>query len=253
MKKILFAVFVVSMFAASCSKEKGNQTKTPIAQEKRVTRIDEVSSNGSTGTETYQYDEKGRLKLWNYKSSQYVFDYTTSGKMMVAHSNNGVLQWNYDCDLNSKGLVTSVAIKYPDGTLYGTYTYSYNSDDYIIYTNYTPVSGQGFYFNYQLENGNLVSYTQTTLSNNGTTNAIYTYDPAIKNTLTYSYAGSFPGDMFGRKTKNLHTHLVLKKADGTVTHEFDRAISINNEGYVTKMKNTNLVTGFWTEATYTYE
>lgn len=253
MKKILFAVFVISIFAASCSKEKGSQTKAPATQAKKVTRIDEINNSGGTGVETYQYDEKGRLKVWVNNTSKLLFDYATNGKMMVAGYNNGVLQWNYDCDMNSKGLVTSVAIKYPDGSLYGTYTYSYNSDDYIIYANYTPVSGQGFYFNYQLENGNLVSYTQKTLSNNLTINATYTYDPAIPNTLTYSYAGAFPGDMFGRKTKNLHTHLVLKRGDGTITHEFDRAITVNNEGYVSKMKSTNTVTGFWTEATYTYE
>ena len=253
MKKILFAVITLSFFTVSCHKEKITGPDNAGGVTKKMKRIDEVTSTGSTGSELYQYDEKGRLKEWTYNTSRNVFDYSVNGKIMVTNFNNGVPEWKYECDLNSKGLVTGLLVKYPDGTLYGTYTYNYNSDDYLVYTSYTPVSGQGFSFTYQIENDNLVAYTQRSLDNSITRIGTYSYDTPIKNTLSYSTGGYFPGDMFGRQTKNVHTSLVLTKADGTVTHNFKRNIEVDYDGYISKVRNTNLLTGVWVEATYTYE
>lgn len=252
MKKILLGTITVITLITSCSKEKTDTTTNPPGQMKKVTRIQELYSNSTTGSQSFKYDAEGRLSEWDFNNNNCVFDYSVPGKLLVSQTENGAQRWNYVCDLNSNGNVTKLMINNPDGSLYGTYQYDYNSEDYIIYTSYTPVSGQGFNFTYQVENGNLVSYTQHNLASNITYVATYTYDLSLKNTLPYSYAGSFPGDMFGKNSKNLHTAMVVKRENGTVTADYVRTIEVNSEGYAVKVKSTNTVTGFWTEAVYTY-
>lgn len=252
MKKFLLGTITVITLLTSCSKEKTSPGNNPPEQMKKVTLIQELYSSGSTNTESFKYDAQGRLSEWNFDKNRCVFDYSVPGKLLISQTEDGAQRWNYVCDLNSKGNVTKLIINNPDGSLYGTYQYEYNSEDYIIYTSYAPASGPGFNFTYQLENGNLVSYTQKNLASNTTTTASYTNDLNLKNTLPYSYAGAFPGDMFGRNTKNLHTGLVMKRENGTLIANYVRAIEVNSQGYAVKVKSTNTVTGYWTEATYTY-
>ncbi|MFN8252325.1 MAG: hypothetical protein U0V75_10620 [Ferruginibacter sp.] len=202
MKRICFLILAVSVFT-SCKKEKAPSSLQQPAAEMKMVRADQQNSTGSTEMETYVYDAKGRLSEWRNNNFLYVFDYSIPGKITAAEKdlNSGNPEWNFDCDVNGKGFITSIKIKYPDGVLYGTYTFIYNADDYVTERAYKPASGNGFTMQYSIADGNVTGFKQVQAGTGIIYNGSYTYFGNLRNTFNYNYASYFPSDLFGKNCK----------------------------------------------------
>ena len=257
MKKLVVLLFAGTIAFSSCKKEAPVITgqSQPAQPEKRLKQASQLNADGSTEFDYFMYDAEGKLKEWRTQSFLFLFDYHTAGKLFVSKTNiqSGTIEMKYDCGLNSKGLVTKVEVKYPDGTLYGTYAYFYNADDYVTGYAYVPVSGSGFSVQYTLINGNITGHKQTNAASGKTYTATYSYLDGTRNTHNYTHAGYFPGNLFGKTSRNLIAVYHVKNEDGSTSFRADHTYELDGSGFLKKERIDYPMNGYWNEINYNFE
>lgn len=250
-------MFAGAVILVSCKKEDSiiASQSQPVQSEKKMKQASQLNSDGSTELDYFVYDSEGKLKEWRTQSFLFLFDYHTAGKLFVSKTNtqSGTIEMKYDCELNSKGLVTKVEIKYPDGVLYGTYAYFYNADDYATGYAYVPVSGSGFSVQYTLINGNITGHKQTNAASGKTYTATYSYLDGTRNTHNYTHAGYFPGNLFGKTSRNLIAVYHVKNEDGSTSFRADHTYELDGSGFLKKERIDYPVNGYWNEINYNFE
>lgn len=257
MKKMFFVLFSAAVVFTACRKGKTvtSSTQPSVTVAKKMTALVRTTSLGTVETENYQYDATGRLSVWTTSKFIYSFDYSKPGSFTCVKKakDNGEILLSFDCTLNSKNLVTKLVSKNPDGSTSMIIDYTYNTDDFVIKEVYDYIISGGSVTEYTIQDGNVTASVTKTMSGTVTSTSIITYDLTSVNTFNYSNAGYFPGDMFGKKSKNLQTGLLVKDPTGKLIFQANRTWEIGIDGYIKKDRAEFPLTGRVNETIYTFE
>jgi hypothetical protein len=189
-KLFLFITALVMLFSFvminGCKKDDNNTTpdNTDSTKTPKIKTLTYVLSNGNDVTETYVYDEQGRIITKTFSGS-------SSNVISYSYNTNSIIMYNdrdkttHTFELNSNGYATSEKITDAQNNVLSSDNYTYDSDGHLT------TDGE---FTYTWSGGNLVSKTNS----NGSRK--YTYFSDKTNTIGNQNRGI---SFLGVDSKNL--------------------------------------------------
>jgi len=252
MKKLFIAVLGIGLLS-SCKKENHLNSQAAPSEPLFTKKLKTTTYSfpwGSVANETYSYDAQGRLTVYTDDDYHYSLDYSTPGKIQVLEKDNNGINYLYEADINEKGWVTKTLQRRPDGSVYQTFKYTYNTEGYVVKE---EVSGASEYINeYSVEQENIVEnkhYRNNQLSDVRN----YSYDNLKFNTVEWRHVGNWPGNSFGKKSRNPLKSAKVTQANGAVTWNMEYSHQTDAEHYILKETRTNKLNGQVTQVQYTYQ
>lgn len=215
---------------SGCQKDAETTTSTI---RKNLVKSTYIWNNATPETGEFTYDAQGRVITIKQNIRTYTFDYVSGSSLVVTEKsniNNNLIR-NYNCQLNNKGYITKISMINPDGSFYYTYNYTYSPDDYIIKTEGIPPTGTGFYAEYVIQNGNVVSsknFNGNVLSYTGQ----YTVDNKLKNKTGLGHTGYWVSNkLFGKGFKNMLIEYKSFSPNNTLTWHIKQEHDLDADGY----------------------
>lgn len=249
---VSLVLFVVLM--ASCKKENAVVPVNPVQPSlKKMIKMESSYSNGTTEFNINNYDEQARIISYESTNDITTFDYSTPNKVLATRKERATQKTNllYECDLNDKGLVQKVAIKYPDGKPLGEYRYIYNNAGYVVIQEGDFIT-YNFKNEYEIVDGNIISskkYDNNVLSS--TTN--YTIDKTVNNTFGWRSGAYWSSALFGKELKNVTSESITTNTSGNITWHVKNSFVSNAQGNITGLNRNYPLTGFWEKTIVSYQ
>jgi hypothetical protein len=256
MNQLLTAVAALLLFTACKKENTATETPAPTASSKKLTKWLSTYGDGSTETDTYGYDNAGRLNSTTSDNYTETFDYVSATKLMVTakKKSTGELYQTKECTLDVQGRITNIIFKSNTGVEIYRYDYTYNADGYMIKEKGgSPSNPNNSMSEYTYLNGNIVS---ASVYSNGVINRTtqYIIDDSKENNGNINYFGYWPSvTLFGKPTKNLSKEVVVKNLAGAITWRSQSTYELNAEKYPVKMVRSFTVSGTVENATLTFE
>lgn len=254
MKQLFTAAAALLIFTA-CKKEK-TETPAPTVNTKKLTKWFSTYNDGTIETDTYGYDNTGRLNSITSDTYTETFEYASVVKLVVTErkrSTNELYQTK-ECTLDALGRITTIIFKSNTGVETYRYDYTYNADGYMINEKAgTPSNPNNSSIEYTYLNGNIVSASRFS---SGVLNRTIQYiiDDTKENNGNSSYFGYWPSvTLFGKPTKNLTKEVVVKNLAGAITWRSQSTYELNAEKYPVKVVRNFTVSGTVENATLTFE
>lgn len=262
MKRNLLTLSAVCLLLiVSCKKKsaKEDERKLPC----QMTSVTGKSSNNgepTSSTDTYSYDDKGRI-IKIKDNSGYEINYSFSSSQIIEESPlYGTSSYKKNYQLDASGKIVSANMKYSlDGSdAYYSIKYLYNSEGYLSEMHQTDKGTTGTYEGttdldkYNYTNGNLTSILRIYAGQLGNTRTIaisYTNELAPSNFVTAYDREILNIEIlkayFGKTSKNLISKIDDDRKSAVSLYTYQK----NSEGNVNQMTKTvrsNVITNEFT-------
>lgn len=211
MKTIIFFLLLSIVIIWSCKK---NESNNSTLSNPSVYLIKGINSYDSIGnfimSQSMEYNAQSRVVLMksyypkHYDTVLIRYEYNSNQVIEIHFDTNDMLNYKYIYELNELGLASSRKyINYLssfDSTVILDATYIYNSDGFMIESNFLPNDSlHGFKINYQLSEGNISSQQYSDKYGPGSL-LIFSYYPNSVNTIGNNNVGI---TWFGKSSKDL--------------------------------------------------
>jgi hypothetical protein len=228
-----------------------------LAEDKKISKVDYAYNGQPEYTETYTYDNKGRLAGYTYDIDVEAFEYIGDNFLKVTRRNkvtNAVTAY-FEAVINDKGAITELNFKRPDGFLASQYTYTYDADGYMVKNKSVNVSTNiTWAHEYKIENGNAVSvkvFQNGVHVSNGESSYDKAYVATVPQAPNYFWLSS---TLFGRPLKNVvNEYKEFKLLDGSLTAHIIYTNQYDGTGRLKTQDLNNVLTGKKGAYSFTYQ
>lgn len=232
----------------SCKKEGDDPQSPPVDEVKKIALHTYTDGNGNSHSESYKYDEEGRILQWTRDDDRTI--YTYSGLSITGkHYVKGVYSTTSTYTLNENGYVSHWILgtnpPHPGFDWAKEYDYIYDAEGHVIAETTTNWSGFSYISIFNYANGNLE--TSEYGSGGILTNE---YDTSEKNSLANV---NFGRKFHGVSSKNLIVSSRLTSAAGDLEETTNYQYEFDKDGNV--IKNIETITtkhGFISTTTHNY-
>lgn len=250
--KNLFIALAAIIALASCKKE---NVSNPATGSKTLSKTSYVYNGNTPETEEFTFGANGKIVSIKENDRTHTFNFVSATSLEVterSNSNNSILNTRH-CVLNDKGFVTQIVVKNANGTISGTYDYTYNAEGYQTGRQLTFPNGDIYNNEYSYADGNLIS-SKTYKNNvlNSYTNITYDNTKANKTRLNFwSSYWNVPG-LFGKETKYLMSETKGYNNSNTLTSHDQYTYELDADGYPLKETRNYVLTGKLGVKSYTF-
>ncbi len=245
MKKIITILCAATVLLASCKKS-AEMPPAPekTIQQKKIAATSYVWDNNAPETEQIVYDQQDRVTQYTDNNYVETFDYQTPEFLLVTRRkrSNNSLDRTIECTLNNKGAIVKMLFKDVTGKITYMYEYLYNTDGYVV-TKKGSNTGSNYQVDYEIQNGNVVS-SKIYFNGVHTYNSVFSITTLL-NPVNRGVDAYWPVPrLFGTAAKKLIGETKqYKVATGELNNHTRNTWLLDNEGYITRYIDENLVDG----------
>ncbi|MBS0647550.1 MAG: hypothetical protein JSR97_13315 [Verrucomicrobia bacterium] len=244
-------MMAITVCIASCKKNVPTD-KTHVVY-KRISKMEELYSDGTTETRTFTYDAQGRPATIMSNTKKDVFSFQSPTLLLVSEYDlpDNIFSRTYECTLNEGGAISQMLFKNSAGVVTHTYTYTYDNEGYM--TKFMTTNGTSSFEDVPtINNGNYVS-SNSTFSSGIKYSKQYLYNTVV-NTIPGGFYAYWPvATLFGNPSKNLSVEYKWLETNGSLYWHAKNSYTMSADGSVAKSVTEDIIHGDKSVITFTYE